>query len=274
MSVKTISAVDGRTFKLGRHAMVTPYPMLKLKYYLAMTDGGKLPPSPTTVDYTPAAASAMAQMYLNDRLGCCVPAWMARTVGIHTANAGLSAAIASDAEIETIYEKVGGYVPGNESTDNGCDELDALAYWQNTGITVAGQVHKIAGKLSIDATNPAEVRLAIWLFETIMFGVPLPEAWITPFPGPNFTWKKAGPPVPGNGHCFGAAGYNPDAVKIGTWGETGEVENDAVAYYAAPAQGGQLFTYVTKDVLSRATAKAPSGVDWQGLQSDFQALAA
>ena len=183
----------------------------------------------------------------------------------------------SNDEVTKNYGKFCGYVPGDPSTDQGCDEATVLAGWQTDGVLMGGEYHKIAGSLAVDGSNAEEVRTALWLFENVMFGVGLPQAWVDAMSTmkDGFVWAKAGPAVPNNGHCFGAMAYGPKdkAIKIATWGMLGEITDEAVAYYTSAAQGGQLFTVLSQDSIIKATAKAPNGFDFTQLQADLQALA-
>jgi hypothetical protein len=253
-----------KTFKMGRTRPAANRLKLTLNRYL---DLSKLPTPPASVDYSPKAQQPLGRMYLNNQLSNCVIAWMAHAVGTFLGNAGTTY-IFSPAQIIALYSAIGGYVPGDPSTDDGCDEQTALRYWQATGAP-AGQ-NQIAGWVSVDGTNPAEYRAAIWLFENIMFGVELPDAWVNPFPSASgFIWDVAGPPDPNNGHCFGAIGYHSGGVKINTWGMLGTVTDAAVNAYACSAGSGELYTVLSPEIILRAAAKAPSGFDFAQLQADL-----
>ena len=59
--------------------------------------------------------------------------------------------IVSDADIEKAYEAVGGYVPGDEWTDNGAVEIDVLKFWQKAG----DRRVKIGAFVSVDQERAA-----------------------------------------------------------------------------------------------------------------------
>src|SRR5580658_6278069 len=178
MPVKTIEhPVTKRTFRLGRKRPVARCPRLSLSNYLTR----KLPAPPAELSYTKPAAAALAEVYENDTLGDCVIAGMAHVVGVLTGNAGGPPFLYTNQQIIGLYSAIGGYVPGDPATDQGCDEQTALNYWENHGAP-AGSTHKIAGWLSVDGSDPTEVRTALWLFENLYFGMELPDAWISPMP--------------------------------------------------------------------------------------------
>lgn len=254
--------------KLGRRRPVALGPRLSLKNYLLKS----LPAPPPNCDYRGRAFKALSQMYLNNTLGDCVIAGMAHVVGVLTSNAG-DPAIYTDAEITSLYSAIGGYVPGDPSTDNGCDELTALNYWKTNGVPDAGLAHKIAGYIAIDPSNNDEVRTALWLFENLFFGIELPDAWITPFPDVSgFTWDVAGPANPNNGHCVIGCGYTTRGVTIDTWGIAGVMTNLAIAEYCSASNGGALYSVLSADQIAAAHTKAPNGFDFTQLQADLQAI--
>jgi len=269
MAPKTISiGKNGHQVKMGRRRPVARCPRLSLRNYL--TPG--LPTPPASCDYTAHAKTALAEMYDNDTLGDCVIACMGHVVGVLTGNSGTKPFLYKNKQIISLYEAIGGYVPGDPATDQGCDEQTALNYWQQHGAP-AGSTHTIAGWLAVDATNPVEVRTALWLFENLVFGMELPDKWVNPAPrASGFTWDIEGPPDPDNGHCVAGAGYDANSITIATWGMTGDLTDAAVAAYATPSANGELYTVVSHDALSKVTDKAPSGFDWSQLIADFDSI--
>jgi hypothetical protein len=237
-----------------------------------------MPSPPAKCDYTKAAAASLSNIYENDTLGDCVIAGMAHVVGVLTGNAGTKPFLYSNAQITALYSAIGGYVPGEPSTDQGCDEQTALNYWENNGAlppntTDPTGAHKIAGWMTVNATDAVEVRTALWLFENLYFGIELPDKWINPMPkASGFTWDIAGKSDPNNGHCVAGVGYTANGVVIDSWGMTGTITDAAIAKYAVQASGGELYTVVSLDGIDKATQKAPAGFDWSQLIADFDSM--
>ena len=230
-------------------------------------DFALLPPAPPSCDYAGPASGSISNIFGNDRLGDCVIAGGAHLEGVATGNAG-SLWIPTLDEVIADYSAIGGYVPGEASSDQGCDEVVALQYWQTHGFANGT---KIAGAVAVDATKPAEVQVACWLFEGLMFGIELPNAWVSPMPNASgFTWDTAGGPNPDQGHCVVGVGYQPAGVTIATWGMLGTLTWDAISTYCTPSSGGGLYVMLTPDVVSRASQKAPTGFDWTTLLADFR----
>jgi hypothetical protein len=267
MTIKTITQpTSGKTFKLGRRTPVARGPRLSLKRYLSRA----LPSPPAEWDYTAPVSGVLGNIYLNDQLGDCVIAGMAHLESVFTASGTGTPVVFTDDQIIAAYSAIGGYVPGDPSTDNGCDEVTALNYWEQTGF----EGHKIAGYLAVDATDKDECAVAAWLFESLLFGVNLPDRWVDPMPASGgFTWGVAGAPNPKNGHCFiSAKGNIAEGVSIDTWGMSGLVTWAAVAAYASHVAGGDLFTVLTPEIVSRAIGNAPNGFNWGQLLADFDAI--
>lgn len=257
----------GRTFKMGRRRPIARGPRFALRNYLKQS----LPAPPAAASYAWKAIPALSQMYGNDTLGDCVIACMGHVEGVLTGNAGIPSAVLPESEIISLYSAIGGYVPGDESTDNGCDEQTALNYWQRSGL--AGGDHKITAWLAVDGSNVVEVKTALWLFENLMFGVELPDTWINPFPSKSgFWWGNAGAPDTNNGHCFAGVGYDAAAVTISTWGMLGKINYRAIARYATAGAFGELYTVLSPDAISKATAKAPNGFAFAQLAADIAAM--
>jgi hypothetical protein len=254
----------GHTVKMGRKRPVAKGLRLKFSRYLK----NSLPTPPASVDYSANASSAISQMYLNDQLGDCVIACMGHTIGVLTGNATGSAQTLTQAQVLALYEAIGGYVPGEPSTDQGCDEQTALNYWMQNGAPNGGT--KILGYLSVDIQNPTEYRTALWLFENLIFGLELPDAWVQN-PTPGFVWGP-GTPDEANGHCIGGVGYSSAGIKVMTWGMTGTITDAAIAEVMAPQYGGEMWVVLDPDQIAKGQAIAPNGINWDLLISDFDAM--
>ena len=236
---------------------------LALKKYL---DCSLLPMPPTFVDYASKAVDALANVYENDVLGDCVIAGGYHCVGVWTGNAGAAPFVATRDQIIADYAAIGGYVPGDPSTDNGCDEQTALRYWSQKGFADGS---KIAGFCGVDATDIRETMTAIYLFEDLLLGIELPDEWLRDTYAE--TWSIAGDPNPANGHCVVVVGYDGRGVQIATWGMIKTITWSALAKYCAPSSGGEMYVLFDRDELE-ATGKSPAGFDALALLADLALL--
>lgn len=270
MTLKQIHAPHlNAIVKFGRKQPKHLAPRLKLSDYI--TDKTKLPSPPSSVDYSSTASTSLSDAYLNTSLGDCVIAGYYHAKGVATANAG-DAFNATNEQVTKDYSAIGGYVPGNESTDNGCDEITALNYWTSTG-DQGGT--KILGFLQIDETNVQETQLACYLFENLFYGMCLPDAWISPFPSSSgFVWDVAGAADFNNGHCVAGYGYDTTGVLVDSWGLKGKITYEANKKYCASANGGALYAIITPDIIAKASQKALNGFDWTTLLTNAKAMGA
>lgn len=257
----------GREVVFGWRPPVAPVPCLRFRDYLR---GAALPPAPGSVSYTSSASASLSNIYGNDTLGDCVIAALFHLLGVWTGNASGTPYVATLEQIIAMYSAIGGYVPGDPSTDQGCDMETAMNWIVANGFPNGDRP---LGRIAIDATNFVEVCTAIWLFEGIDLGMSLPDAWISPFPSGNgFTWDVAGAPNPQNGHSIMAAGYDQTDVTIDTWGLLGKLTMAALAEYAIARNGGVLYALLSLDMIAKGASKAPNGFDAATLISDFDAM--
>jgi len=247
--------------KLGRKR---PAQRCKLSLRKYCPDPSVLPTPPPSIDYSLKAKTCLGLLFLNDVLGCCVIAGGYHDVGLWTGNATGLAFCATDADIKADYGAIGGYVDGDPSTDNGCDEQTALAYWTQTGFRNGT---KLGAYVGVDATNRLEVMTAVFCFETVFLGIELPVAWPI---ATGVTWDVAGPADPSRGHCVVVVGYNDVGVIVSTWGGLNVITWAALAMYCADTSGGEIYALLSPDEVSGANA--PNGFDYETLQSDIAAL--
>jgi hypothetical protein len=223
-------------------------------------------------DWAAKALPALRQMYLNDRLGCCVISYGAHQEGVWTGNVSGEPVIFPDATILAEYEAIGGYNPANPATDNGCNPVDALNSWTAKGF---GGRTPWAGWLTINATDPREVEVACDEFGGLMIVLGLPDAWVAnnmAMIKPYGTLDAAGAADPSNGHCTGMVARVADGrFKIATWGMEVYFTPAALANYCVPAQGGGLFAGVSPDWADAIAKRTPSHIAYARLIADMNA---
>jgi hypothetical protein len=201
--------------------------------------------------------------------GNCVIAGGYHVEGVATGNAD-DLFVATQSQIVSDYSAIGGYVPGDDSTDQGCDLVSAMNYWTSHGFANGT---KLLGWLSVDGTNATELAQACYLFESLYFGMELPDAWVNPFPsGDGFTWDAAGDPVPSNGHCVMGYGANSSGVIIDSWAMRGVLTFAAIAKYAVKNTNGEVHVMLTPDLLAKGVSKTPCGLAWADMLNDFNSM--
>jgi hypothetical protein len=263
MSLKTfVNPGTGKVIHLGCRLPVATPPAMHFGNYRMKS----LPNPPGACNYGTMASKSLASTFLNLVQGCCVIAWGAHVLGVVSSLIGQEI-IVSNAQVDVQYGAIGGYVPGDPSTDNGCDPYTAMAYWMRVGWP---QGVKVSGMALLDATDPYSCQDGVLLMENAGCWCALPDAWVNPFPEKSgFWWDVAGPPNPKNGHAFGVYGYTAKGMLIGEWGITGGITWAAAAKYCVPAVGGGMATLLLSDTIARGQQKAPNGFAWDSLTSDI-----
>lgn len=266
MSLKVLEhPVTGMEFKMGR---LRPPPQPLRMRVAPLLSLSTLPTPPNDFSFWQPARGALQRVYMNDKLGDCAVAGPLHLEGLWSGNGDPgNPLIFSNDTIVAIYGRISGYNPADPSTDRGCNEIDVLNYWKSVGMSG----HKIDGWLSVDGANPDEYRAACWLGEGLMFGCEMPDAWISPFPsGDGYVWDVAGDPNPENGHCFIGTGCKPDdSVENDSWGLKGHVTKGAMAKYATTECSGELYMPISREMIAKGKTKAPTGFDWDQLESMF-----
>jgi len=254
-----------RTPKLGKLAARHDGRTLRLSSYLA---------SPARPVWAPAVCGYQQKvtdgagwpMMLNDQLGDCTIAAAGHQIEQWTTYAGKQV-IPTDAQILSAYSAVGGYVPGDSSTDNGCVVLDVLNYWRQVGI--AG--HKIAAYVSVNPLILSEVKIALDLFGSVYMGVQLPltaqgaSQWNVVLA--DFA-DAAAEPGSWGGHAIPMVSYGPNAHVV-TWGELLLVTWPFISIYC-----DEMYAVLSQDWIDSALGSAPSGFNFGQLQSDLKLVTA
>ena len=244
---KLPARVDRRTLRLERYALDLPTP-------------------PASVDYTPAVlALGGFPMLLNDSLGDCAIAGPGHLEQTWSDNAGVPFAPA-DAQILAAYEAIGGYDPTNPGSDQGCNLLDVMNAWRQTGI--AGNV--ITAYAQARPSDQAEMKNVICLFGGAMLGVQLPDSVCQGDLLAN-PWDDTvtDPPSPYNGHCVVVVGYTQAGLSVVTWGAVKFMSWKFLAAYADEA-----YAVLSPQWFNPTSGKDPAGLDLPSLLSDLQAVTA
>ena len=227
---------------------------------------------PASVSYAQAAAACLALIYLNNALGCCVIAWGYHFLGTVTGNAdGGQPFEATDAQITTDYSAIGGYIPGNSATDDGCDEVTAFQYWMAHGFADGSE---LTGYASVDITDDNEANVALDAFENVSFAACLPNEWVQNLGSLSSStiWDVAGDPNPNNGHAFGAVAYDGTYFYIVTWGMIIRLTRAAAKKYCVPSAGGAAYALLSPEIVAKGQAEAPNKLDWPTLIAELMLI--
>lgn len=241
------------TFRAGRlpaHPEDT-HPRLKLGPRLT----GALAAPPASADWYSDVASW--PVYLNDQLGDCTCASTGHIIESSSRYGGGTTIEVPQSAILAEYERVGGYVPGDPSTDNGAVIQDVLADWRKTG--VGG--HKCLVYAQVKVSDTEEVRQAIDLFGVADLGITVTQDMMDAF-NDGQPWASAGGASLG-GHCVPAVGYDSASVHVITWGQVQPMTWDCF-----DAATEEAWVVCTPEWFS-AAGTDPAGLDLHGLGEDF-----
>lgn len=258
------------SFHLGKLPTIADPRSLKLSRYLlplTPTLPPTLPTPPPVVNYN--GPPSINTMLLNDRLGNCVITAMIHYTQQMAAADGNPIPVPTEEEVIQNYSEIGGYVPGDSSTDRGCVMLHALKHWRNTGLLIAGARHKIGAFATVDYKDPVEFQTALYLFGGIFSGFALPTAIQSSpvWPRPSYTckwrWGSWG------GHAVTQSAYDrsiPNIYSTKTWGMLVPTHQKFVTRYCDEAYVVLSESWLGPDNL------CPAGVDQARLLLDLEEI--
>lgn len=257
MPVESVTLPDGRVVKLGRIPSSPPPQAPRLARYLRAAG----PPPPPTVDYGSKAKTAIARMYCNDQLGCCVISGKMHQLGLWSGNDKDSGGVvlADDDEVRQQYRSICG--PG----DRGCIITDVLDSFQRNGLKAGGKTYTIDGYVVVDPRNKTELQVALLLFGSLTFGIDLPSEWANAPEGGLWDVTRSG--IVG-GHDVCGFGYDDKGVQIATWGGVRTIT------WAALASGRWVTEAYAQlaPLWYGADKMSPANVDVEALKRDLDIL--
>jgi hypothetical protein len=176
----------------------------------------------------------------------------------------------SDDVIQQTYSRVGGYVPGDPDTDDGCNMADVLADARRHGMTdTSGKVHKVAGFAAFG--NAADENLlgqVLDVFGSVYVGINCQASIQQEFADEQpWTWTP-GEAVEG-GHAIALQrrlGSGDAPLEYVTWGALQPATEDFQAHAAEEA-----WAVVTQDWLS-ANGTSVEGLDLTQLLADMESV--
>jgi hypothetical protein len=157
---------DHGGMRLGRHAS-RPEDLARVPRVSALLDDAPLPEAPPIIDNL--SCLSRIDMQGNNKAGDCFYAALAKLIQTQTAIMG-NERIFTEAEVLAMYSRDTGYVPGDESTDNGTNMYDGLQACVKHGFCDV----QLEGFALVDATNFRKCHQALWIGGALLWGVDLP----------------------------------------------------------------------------------------------------
>jgi hypothetical protein len=242
--------------KFGRiRPLILPKDNPDVLHYSASLKPELKPPPPSTTYHKPTMPGIMGD---NDEVGSCGPTSAANVNKVQTGNVLPSPIVWPTSTILSVYEAVGGYVPGRPQTDQGVVLSDLWDYWRDTGI--AGT--NIIAAISVDPANITHIQWAINIFGGGVAGWNLPaSAENQTDAGKPWTVVK-GSPILG-GHATAVSGYDPTGVTLETWAEQQEA---AWSFFSAYCE--EFWIFLTQQWIDENTGNSPVGLNLTSMSID------
>lgn len=207
-------------------------------------------------------------MYLNDQIGDCTEAAKGHMIQALSAVGEGKELTVTNKQVLSWYERDGGYVPGNPSTDNGCQLSTVLANWKQYDSAVC-QITEFAELASF--YEIANLKEALYLFGTVYLGIYVPQSAVDQYhAGEPWTYVPGSQIVGGHAICLQEvlAPGNDNMLQVVTWGQLWPMDREFFWHYCEEA-----WVMISPDWFNS------SGVDTDGfnmaeLQSDFSEMTA
>lgn len=153
-------------------------------------------------------------MDLNDSLGDCGIAGMDHHQMSESQFGSGTCQSWGEATCLTLYEQLGGYVPGNPETDNGTVLQDNLDFWRKNAIDGS----QILAYGALRTWRRAARVHALRVFGPGYIGLMLPVSAEQQFPN---AWTLVPGSPPAGGHCVTQAGevLGTNEIRLTTWGD-------------------------------------------------------
>ena len=233
---------------------------------MQMRRTAQVPPLPPALNWLDSMPAGLGMM-LNDQLGDCTVAAIFHALQVWTFHTQSKMLTEPDAYVQALYAKACGYVPGDESTDQGGNEQDVLTFCMRNGIPVApggpADINKIAAFIEIDPRQVDDVKRSVAEGGIIYLGINIPEAWCSMPVGED--WTDASGPV-GGGHAIIGAGYDADWLYVVSWGAVWRMS------WAAFAQVCTEAYFVADPLWMSAKGVTPFGITLADAEASMQAL--
>lgn len=247
---------------LGRRPHDPQRPVLRLSRYLT----GHVPNHPVFADYLTQVTDW--GLYENDRFGDCGPVAVANQRKQVTYYLTGAEASPTQDDVFDLYRRSGNpeFDPATGVGDSGVVLADMLSALLAGGI---GGVRPLA-YAAVDVQNPEEVRAAIGLFGSVIFGVDLDVAQEHQTEA-GAPWDYVRRSQEWGGHAVLAGAYTSDAghgavdVSVISWGERVGTTD---AFCGRQLQ--EAYVVIWPEVLG--TSEFEAGVDLGALAADYEAL--
>lgn len=253
--------------KLGRN----PANLVKVAAHLQAREVinlSQIPSMPAARDWSMIDGRPLIYpMFRNGDLGICLFSSSGHSQITQSANSGVQVAITDD-EIVDAYIRMGGYVPGDPSTDNGANMLE-VAQACLRGAPIAGRT--LAAFVAINPRDEDMLAAASEFFGGLWLGWDLPLAWqeadiwdVSPNGSTSGDWA----PRSWGGHATHSPAWSPALRGLTTWTIDQPYTPAAARVYCEEA-----YALIWNDLWARLEGGlCPAGLDLQKLKDLMRLL--
>lgn len=227
-------------------------PALKLGRFLKST---AIPDHPATVDYGTKITDW--KMLGNDQYGDCVAVAWANNRYLVSTYLDTKAEYPTQDQVYAFYKTQN---PNFPNQDEGMEIQTALEYLQKTG---GPDGVKAVAFAKLDVTNIDEIRAAVAIFGSVIYGITVTSANETEF-DKNQPWDYVRNSQNLGGHGIAGTGYTPD-VRFVTWAEETEFTDAFIQH-----QMEEAWVVIYPEHLGAKAFEA--GIDVTQLAADFKEL--
>lgn len=245
-----------KNMKLGKKPAVLDPRTYKLTAPLA----NRLPTPPVSINWDP---NTTWPMWCNDTIGCCTQVSVASAIKVWTSKVSEDNLL-TDANVIANYSAESGYIPGNESTDNGGVEVDVLTRWTKTGYQTPKGTDILESFGYINPKDHNSVKRSIAMLGGCYIGIQLPNYAVSD----EVTMWDVEPQLDNSiagGHAVYLHGYDDNVLYLNTWGQPWTMTWAFLDAYCEEAYG-----LISKDWIN-AQGVSPEGETLQGLTEELQA---
>lgn len=154
-------------------------------------------------------------MLKNDVEGDCTIAAAGHIMQLWNVLGGIGKGVMTDAEAEGAYSALGGFIPGQASTDNGLVMSDVLQVWQAKGLPNGGSAIRLTQFFKINPGDVDSIERAINELGAVYLGYHMPSNAIQ-----TQHWAVDPTSWLVGDHCIPAVGYSRDSGTLWnvSWG--------------------------------------------------------
>jgi hypothetical protein len=205
-------------------------------------------------------------------VGCCVEAMILKAIRHMLYAVGKPVPDFTGDDALRLYSRITGYDPaqtaedGSNPTDQGTEPNSAFTFWQHEGVPLPdGTVHKIAGFVSVNPTDPRQWEAALTDFDCLGVGLNLPRTILTQDqhsePWAIVDSRLEGDSAPGSlgGHEILRVSYDQARERNYSW-----EERPLTIRSFAGAYCDQLTAFISPDQLG-ASGVSETGLNWTAL---------